>query len=640
MSWDEGIEGEDVFEIIETDKDPLCLIAGPGTGKTFALMRRTARLLQEESIDPSKILVVTFTRATAQDMIEELSELNVSGTDKIKATTLHSFCFSTLMRRGVLEITGRNPRTLLDFEKRFLLEDLKTLGLGNINDLKKCIKAFEAAWARLQHEEPGWAVNEKDKVLNQQLVNWLLFHDAMLLEELIPLTLDYLRNNSACRERKMFDYIFVDEYQDLNKAEQTLVGLLASDASMMIIGDEDQSIYESFRYAHPEGIINYAENHPENHFLMGECRRCPRKVVELANNLIKHNTLRKEKILEPIDDNIDGEVKVVQWEKMGDETIGISKFIKEKINDGVDPGKILVLCPNRQLGYDIRDELKNIDVKAHSFFNEELLDGTPTDGESIEELTFTILTLLAYPDDLVALRCYLGFGSPSLLSKSYKRLTDYCKQNNLTPKEALEEMITDGNTIPHTQHLIGRYEALKEILMRLDSLKSLDLINELYPEEEDWSEPFRSMLIDIDEDATSTNIYETLKNKITQPEMPSDVDYIRVMSLYKSKGLTADLVVICGCVEGLVPYKDYKLSGEDLQRYVEEQRRLFYVGITRTRDILVISSFVKMPAKLVYKMGIPFRRFIRGEAETIASSFIHELGPTLPDAIIGNEIHR
>lgn len=640
IAWNEGIKGEKTLKIIKTDKNPLCIIAGPGTGKTFALMRRTARLLQEESITPSKILVVTFTRATAQDLVEELSKLNVKGTDKIRATTLHSFCFSTLMKRGVLNITDRYPRTLLNFEKRFLLEDLKELGLGKINDLKKDIKAFEAAWARLQHEEPGWPENSKDKILSRELEGWLLYHKAMLLEELIPLTLNYLKNNPACTERKMFQHIFVDEYQDLNKAEQTLVELLASNASIMVIGDEDQSIYESFRYAHPEGIINYGDDHPENRFFIEECRRCPTKVVELANTLINYNKLRKEKILEPVEDNIAGEVQVVQWENMEDETIGISKFVKEKINNGIDPGRILVLCPYRQLGYNIRDELNDNNINAHSFFNEELLEGSPIDDEkSIEEQIFTILTLLAYPEDMVALRCFLGFGSSTLLAKSYKRLINHCKENNITPKEALEKMIDDGIIIPYTKPLMERYKKLKKILAKLNGLNGVDLVNTLFPKE-DWAEPFRTLLIDIDDDETPIDIYNMLKNNITQPEMPSDVDYVRVMSLYKSKGLTADLVVICGCIDGFIPYRTIEDSIEESQRYIEEQRRLFYVGITRTTNILLISSFLKLPAPLVYKMGIKYKRFLRGKAETISSPFIHELGPKLPNSILGEELFR
>lgn len=603
-------------------------------------MRRTARLLQEESVDPNKILVVTFTRATAHDLVDELSKLDVEGTNEIKATTLHSFCFSTLMRRGVLEITGRNPRTLLNFEKRFLLEDLKTLGLGGIRQLEKDIKAFEAAWARLQHEDSGWPVDHKDKLVSQSLVDWLIYHNAMLLEELIPLTLKYLKNNSACRERRMFQHIFVDEYQDLNKAEQTLINLLASNASIMIIGDEDQSIYESFRYAHPEGIINYANDHPENHFLMDECRRCPKKVVKLANSLISYNEIRKEKILDPLDDNPEGDVKVVQWETMEEETVGISKFIYGKIEEGVDPGKVLVLCPNRKLGYEIRDQLKQLNINAFSFFNEELLDGSPTDKNSIEEYTFTILTLLAHPEDMVALRCFLGFGSSTLLSKPYKRLIDYCNQNQLTPKEALENMIIEDEAIPYTKGLLDRYKFLKEILEGYDGLTGFDLVNKLYPQEEEWAEPFRGILLDLESDATPLDIFDMLKNSITQPEMPSDVDYVRVMSLYKSKGLTADFVVICGCVDGLMPYRETGLSGENLKRFVEEQRRLFYVGITRTRNILVLSSFLKLQAPLSYVMGIKAKRFVRGQAETIASPFIQELGPTLPEALFGNEIFR
>jgi len=418
MSWDEGLEGPPL-EIARTDHTPLRVMAGPGTGKTFALMRRITRLLEEGGIDPSKGLLVTFTRTTAADLVKELSQLNVPGADQLKAGTIHSFCFYILNRARVLAITGRNPRPLLEFEKRFMREDLKQLGLGGIRELRKKLQAFAAAWARLQSEEPGWPQNAEDRIFQQELKNWLIFHEAILIDELVPETLRYLRDNPASPERDMYNCIFVDEYQDLNKAEQRLIDLLSENGSIMIIGDPDQSIYESFRYAHPEGIVNYADDHSGTLDIpLEECRRCPNGIVSLANSLIQNNRLRGScSCINPRTGNIEGEIHVVQWKTMEDETNGLAQFIKKKIDDGiVNAGRVLVLCPRRQFAYRIRDKLREIGIDAHSFFHEEALEGNPTNFEKAKaQEAFTLLILLSNQNDRVALRCWLGFGSSNLL---------------------------------------------------------------------------------------------------------------------------------------------------------------------------------------------------------------------------------
>ena len=108
----------------------------------------------------------------------------------------------------------------------------------------------------------------------------------MLMGEIVPVMLSYLRNNPLCPERGQFEHVIVDEFQDLNRAEQVLTDLLAEQAAVTIIGDEDQSIY-SFKHAHPDGIVTFADAHPGTHDeTLNVCRRCPTGVVALANSLI------------------------------------------------------------------------------------------------------------------------------------------------------------------------------------------------------------------------------------------------------------------------------------------------------------------------------------------------------------------
>lgn len=192
----------------------------------------------------------------------------------------------------------------------------------------------------------------------------------------MPESLRYLRENPACDERQLFDHVLIDEYQDLNRAEQTLLDLLAENSTTTIVGDEDQSIY-SFKHAHPEGIVEFPDSHPGTDDVpMEECRRCPRSIVVLANSLIANNAHRTPRVLQPRAGNPEGEVLVVQWQTMDDEIQGIARFIQERVRAGaVRAGSVLVLAPRRQFGYGVRDWLNEAHIPAHSFFLEEALDG-------------------------------------------------------------------------------------------------------------------------------------------------------------------------------------------------------------------------------------------------------------------------
>ena len=354
--------------IIMTDASPLRILAGPGTGKTYTLIRRVARFLKE-GVSPKRILVATFTRMAADDLKRALEKLKVDGALSVCATTVHSHCFRIINRNEILEVIDRVPRPLLEFEKRFLLEDLKHEDFGILRHREKRLKAFEAAWARLQNDDPGWAVDPVDLRFEEHLQAWLEFHESMLIGELVPEVLGYLRNNPLSPEHSTFSHIFVDEYQDLNASEQALIGLLAENAKLTIIGDEDQSIY-SFKYAHPEGIAEFRERHPETtDESLKFCRRCPPNIVEMANRLIAKNPGRAKRTLASLPNTSDAKVYIAQWESLEQETQGLAKLITNLVETGrVEPGETLVLAPRRQIGYCVRDALNDRGVQAHSFF--------------------------------------------------------------------------------------------------------------------------------------------------------------------------------------------------------------------------------------------------------------------------------
>lgn len=639
MPWDDNLEGPSL-RIAATDDSPLRVRAGPGTGKTFTLIRRIARLL-ENGAAPRQILVSTFTRTAAGDLKRELESLDVDGASSVRATTVHALSFSILARNEVLAITGRMPRPLLEYEKRFLLQDLHDRQFGNIHARRRRLKAFEAAWARLQSEQPGWPNDPVDQLFHRQLLDWFVFHDAMLIGELVPEGLRYLRNNPSSPERTAFSYILVDEYQDLNAAEQEFVQLIAENARLTIIGDEDQSIY-SFKYAHPEGIAEFHVRHPGTvDETLDLCRRCPTDIVEMANRLISNNRRRTNRVLTASPENGMGEVRIVQWQSMEREAQGLAEFIERLIRSGrVEPGRVLVLAPRRQFGYAVREALNARDVQAHSFFQEEALDGDPTNLTRCRaQQAFTLLTLATTPEDSVALRCWCGFGSASLRRGSWARVRSLCAANGISLTAALQGIEAGQLILPHGRHLIARLRDLRDQLDHLAPLRGDALLDALFPNNDPDYAQIWIMAAGLDPDADATQLLDRLRTGITQPELPTDVDYVRVMSLHKSKGLTADLVVVMGCVEGLIPTLPRDASQEELNVALEEQRRLFYVSITRAREVLVLSSVTDLPRDRAYRMGVEVRG--RGNTiGTITSRFVDELGPTRPAAVSGQQFLR
>jgi len=586
------------------------------------------------------MLVVTFTRTAAYDLVTKLQSLKVSGCDTVNASTLHGFCFSTLAKERVFQITGRVPRPLLcpsaknKFEVDFLLHDLPDRFKG-LRIKAYRLRAFEAAWARLQSDEPGFAQSPAEVDFQNELLAWLKFHRAMLIGELIPETLSYLRDNPACEERNTFDHVIVDEYQDLNKAEQVLIDLLAEDRNLVVAGDDDQSIY-SFKFAHPEGIIEFPEKHPGTHTEpLAESLRCPIQVIEIANSLISHNRRPDStRCIRPAPTARAGEIHIVQWMSLEEEASGLAQVIRLFIsNHNVAPGTILVLAPRRVIAYEIRRHLQNLNINAHSFFPEEALD-----SDRAKE-RYTLLTLLANPKDRVALRCWLGFGDPELRKEAYKYLREYCEKSGTEPWHTLENLENGAITIPGTEELVERLRELKAELYKLQGLELGVLVNELFPEGDPQLYTIHGLALEaITSCKNALELREELCERTTQPELPTEGEFVRIMSLHKGKGLTADLVIIPGCVEGFIPTWDENSPLEEEKRQIEEQRRLFYMAITRTTHRAIISSFRRIPSATAHTMRAKFQQYRgRENVQTKASRFMADLGTSAPQPIRGEQ---
>jgi DNA helicase II / ATP-dependent DNA helicase PcrA len=643
MSWNTDLTGAHL-QIAASTSPRIRVMAGPGTGKSFAMKRRIARLIEVDGVDPERILAVTFTRTAARDLERELQNMGVPGCNDISAGTVHSFCFKLLLRNDVFAFLGRVPRGLITFNNKGvsgyevepLLADLQPLGnFGARREMTRRIRAFEADWARMQHQQPGWPIDPIDQQFHIVLTDWLRFHRGMLIGELVPEALRYLRDNPASPALQQYDHIVVDEYQDLNRAEQELIDVMAAGKNLSIVGDVDQSIYR-FRYAHPEGITDFSNRHQnvEDHEL-DECRRCRELIVTVSDNVIRGNyppgTDHRLVPLQPQPGP--ATVRVVQWPTLNTEADGIAAFIQHLVTQrGFTAGDILVLSPRRLIANEIKRRLAapGFGIAAHSFYNDKLL--VPEEAQ----VAMTKLQFLSAPEDRVALRYWLGIGSPSWRRGQYATLRDYCEQNGRAPAEVLAQVAAGQLQLDGINQLTTRYQDLQTEVNRLNQLSVTGLFGDLFPNGAAWADPIRELVtgkVDAIEDAEG--LLDLLRTEITQPEMPAEGDFVRIMSLHKSKGLTSRVTIIVGCIHGLIPFVENDLPPPEQAAHLQEQRRVFYVALTRAKEVLVVSSVASIPRAMSHQIGAVLRGGNAQHGNTIACQFLHELGPQAPAALHG-----
>jgi superfamily I DNA/RNA helicase len=581
----------------------------------------------EEGVPGKRILLISFTRVAAADLRDKVARLEVAGAEDVRATTLHGYCFGLLQREDILVVTGRTPRILLDHEADLLLRDIGG-DFGDIRQRRRLLEAFVAGWARGLADHPGLAPTGDERDFENVVMRWLREHSAMLIGEVVPEAFRYLSMNPTSEALSAIDHVIVDEYQDLNLIEQRLLEILAEGHALCIAGDDDQSIY-SVRYANPEGILAFLDRHDVEPHHIDECGRCPSDVLSMANSLIAQAPGRNKPDLKPFGSPEVGDVALVQWPSLDAEIDGITAAIADEVGSGRrDPGEILVLTNWRKTGESIRVRLRDVEIAARSFFTEEELS-TDKAREAI-----ALLRLIVNPTDAPAMRVILGLGDQAGRTDAYQRLTRKSREMSESQYQILERLHAGdhlGVSVPALVERFGRAVA------RSDDLRLVEpsvVVDELFPEGEEETQDLRDVAVEaLGESQDAADLLRAMIESITQDDVPQTPNFVRIMSLHKSKGLTSKSVYVVGAVDGVLP--TIRSSEEEVvEECVREGRRLFYVGITRAAERLVISSAASVDLADANARGIrkgAVRRLEgRFTVRTIASPYVAELGSTAP----------
>lgn len=605
--------------VLHTD-GPLLLMAGAGSGKTRVLTHRIAYLIEEKEVNPWNILAITFTNKAAKEMKERVNAILVSGGEDVWVSTFHSMCVR-ILRRDVDFIGYNRNFTIIDSSEQLTLMKriLKELNidpkkydprsiLGTISQAKNSLQTPQD-FAKMQgsyYEEIAakcYAAYQKELQYNQCMdFDDLIMNTIRLFEE-HPDSLTYYQNK--------FHYIHVDEYQDTNHAQYTLVNLLAGRfRNLCVVGDADQSIY-GWRGADMQNILDFEKDYPDAAVILLEQNyRSTKNILSAANQVIENNSNRKPKNLWT--ENKEGnKITYYRADNERDETRFIVDRMQEEIrNNHRNYGDFAILYRTNAQSRVMEETLlkANIPYKmvgGHKFY----------DRKEIKDI-LAYLNVLANPQDSISFERIVNSPKRGIGPGSIEKLRSFASLHEWPLLEAAQnvdlaniggkagqQLGAFGEMIQEVTQMIPYLtvtELTKEVLDRSGYLEDLKIQNTLEAQARiENLEEFLTVTQEFDkqfeqqneEDADAPE--EKLTVFLNDLALVSDIDnleedasQVTLMTLHAAKGLEFPVVFLIGLEEGVFPLSRALMEESEL----EEERRLAYVGITRAEEALYLTN--------------------------------------------------
>ena len=605
--------------VLHTD-GPLLLMAGAGSGKTRVLTHRIAYLIEEKEVNPWNILAITFTNKAAKEMKERVNAILASGGEDVWVSTFHSMCVR-ILRRDVDFIGYNRNFTIIDSSEQLTLMKriLKELNidpkkydprsiLGTISQAKNSLQTPQD-FTKMQgsyYEEIAakcYAAYQKELQYNQCMdFDDLIMNTIRLFEE-HPDSLTYYQNK--------FHYIHVDEYQDTNHAQYTLVNLLAGRfRNLCVVGDADQSIY-GWRGADMQNILDFEKDYPDAAVILLEQNyRSTKNILSAANQVIENNSNRKPKNLWT--ENKEGnKITYYRADNERDETRFIVDRMQEEIRSNHrNYGDFAILYRTNAQSRVMEETLlkANIPYKmvgGHKFY----------DRKEIKDI-LAYLNVLANPQDSISFERIVNSPKRGIGPGSIEKLRSFASLHEWPLLEAAQnvdlaniggkagqQLGAFGEMIQEVTQMIPYLtvtELTKEVLDRSGYLEDLKIQNTLEAQARiENLEEFLTVTQEFDkqfeqqneEDADAPE--EKLTVFLNDLALVSDIDnleedasQVTLMTLHAAKGLEFPVVFLIGLEEGVFPLSRAWMEESEL----EEERRLAYVGITRAEEALYLTN--------------------------------------------------
>ena len=601
-------------QAVEHGEGPLLVLAGAGSGKTRVLTHRIAYLLATGAARPGEVLAITFTNKAAFEMRERVAGLIGRSVRAMWVTTFHSACARML----------RADAERLGYSKSFTIYDES----DSLRMLKRCLTELGVDPKRF----PPRAVRSKISGAKNQLIDAdayaetaagpfeevvaeafplyekrMLAANAMDFDDLLVRTVDALERHEEARARwrGTFRHVLVDEYQDTNHAQYRLLQLLASDrGDLMVVGDEDQSIY-GFRHADIRNILDFEADFPDAELIKLEQNyRSTQTILSAANAVVDHNRERRPKELwteaedgDPIQlSELGDEHEEARWVAGEIERLGEEEDVKRE--------DIAVFYRTNAMSRVLEDTLVRFELPY------QVIGGTKFYERAEVKDAIAYLSLLVNPADQVSFRRIVNSPRRGIGDTSQARLAAHANTTGLPIWEVAERVEeVPGLGAAAIKAVLRFYETLEGLRARADEAPVAELLAatlsesgylealaaERTIEAEGRAENLEELVgvaaefdanHELEGEGETTALEEFLQqiSLYTQQDDLRDDSAITLMTLHNAKGLEYDTVFVVGCEDGSFPHmKALEEGGE------EEERRLCYVAITRARQRLYMT---------------------------------------------------
>ncbi|ATU71467.1 DNA helicase PcrA [Levilactobacillus brevis] len=631
-------------EAVLQTEGPLLVLAGAGSGKTRVLTHRVAYLIEHNNVMPWRILAITFTNKAAKEMRERVIKLLGPDGNDVWVSTFHALCVR-ILRRDADKLGYNRAFTIADpGEQRTLIKrvlqqqnlDIKKFDprsvLGAISNAKNALQT-----PAMMREAAGNPFETTVATVYESYQRELQANQAMDFDDLIMLTIKLFNQDADVLGyyQDKFQYIHVDEYQDTNDAQYTLVNLLAKKhGNLCVVGDGDQSIY-GWRGANMENILNFEHDYPDAHVtLLEQNYRSTKTILRAANDVIQRNVNRKKKDLWT--DNAEGEpISYYRGQNENDEAhYVVAKIQEEREQNHHDYGDFAILYRTNAQSRVIEETLVKANIPytmvgGHKFY----------DRKEIRDV-LAYLTLVANPADSMSLERIINEPKRGIGATSVEKLRNFAEMNDWTELEATQNislattlgarvrtaMEKFGLTLKHVQDRAatmsvsdmtselldqtGYMAALKasknlEAETRIENIEEFLSVTQKF--DDDWD--------NADHDETEDRLVEFLADLAlvsAQDDVEEEPAEVTLMTLHAAKGLEFPVIFLMGLEEGIFPLSRAMLEDDEL----EEERRLAYVGITRAQEKLYLTN--------------TYSRMLYGRRQTNPQSrFVTEIAPEL-----------
>jgi len=591
-------------EAVLADDGPVLVVAGPGTGKTKTLTVRLAYLLAERHVAPEALLAVTFTTRAAREMRERLERLVGSQADRVFLGTFHSFCFQLLRAEGHrldlprdFGVAGRRDQVMIMQRalRRLGQPDTRTATQRMLHD----VSAFRSQRADADPPVDDAGLAEISEAYQRQLRKCGLLD----FDELLLLGVRVLERCADVREslRQRLAHVLVDEYQDVDPVQHQLLGFLVGERSRLwAVGDGDQAIY-AFRGSDSEHLLRFEQHYPNGRVItLGQSYRFTPQIATVASQVIRQNVSRRPLTLNTA--NTSGvPVRVVSFPDEQAEAAWIVRQIEErvggtshyqqykgKVTDTVSQREqsfrdVAVLCRLHALTKPLQEALRNSGLPHRVVGEARLFDRTiikdvlaylrvihnPHDDSSFAHVLNRpprgfggqAHAALEAEAERHGLSLYAALGQSAVLSASQMKAAKLL----MTLMEDVQRTKTEQSLAQFIAH-VADVTGLRQWRIGQDPCHENDLLL------------LRSIAAKYDGVHTGTALEQFLEEASLAVEVDdydASVDAVSLMSIHAAKGLEFPEVMLCGVEEGSLPRENADL---------EEERRLFYVGLTRAKE--------------------------------------------------------